>query len=299
MLIVGAVAGHFARLLARSELWENPFTVRPLWILGTVAGYGLAFAIWGAFWARLLRGRRARVPSWPIARAYFVSQLGKYVPGKALAIVLRALLIRPAGVPFQIAAITAVYETLTVMASGSLLAGGLLPLVEIGSPDHHWRNLGLLALVGIPLLPGIFNRLAPRAARLFMSSDAPPTPRLGFGDLILGLVQTAIGWCFLGFSLLMLLRAFGEWRFSLVSCTVFVACSYVAGFFTLPAPGGLGIREVLLQQLLAGGLGESWGEVRGEALAVLVALSLRFWWTVTEVGLAGLVYLLPQGTRRP
>ena len=65
--------------------------------------------------------------------------------------------------------------------------------------------------------------------------------------------------------------------------TAFVAASYVAAFLT-PAPGGLGVREFILQELLAPQLG---------ARSVVVVLLLRLLWTVAEVVLAAIVWWFP------
>jgi uncharacterized membrane protein YbhN (UPF0104 family) len=68
-----------------------------------------------------------------------------------------------------------------------------------------------------------------------------------------------------------------------------VAASYVAGFVVLVAPGGLGARELVLQELLTPRVG-------GAAAAVLASLVLRLVWTAAEVALAGGWYLLGKGT---
>jgi len=52
----------------------------------------------------------------------------KYVPGKALVVILRAGLIRSRRVNAVVAAISVFYETLTMMAVGSFLAGAILVL---------------------------------------------------------------------------------------------------------------------------------------------------------------------------
>lgn len=298
VVIVGAVASHFVQLLNRSELWDHPPSFDPLWVVGIVVGYVIGFMFWGGFWLMLLRTAQGYVPIRSAVRAYFISQLGKYVPGKALAIVLRVLIVRRAGVHSATAALTAVYETLTVMASGALLAAGLLPLVDAGSTHHLWKIVALLGVVSIPILPAVFNRLARHTAHRFAGKNdhslAPLAPR----HLLIGLAETSIGWMFLGLSLKMLLAAFGHDDLDWLSCTAYVSFAYVAGFLTLPAPGGLGVREALLQHFLASRLIESMGTIQAEGFAAVIALSLRFWWTVSEVGLAGLAFFSLRETRR-
>ncbi len=290
-LIVGAVSWHFARLLRRPELWENPPSLRPEWLVGTAGGYVVAFGLWGAYWCRLLATMNQPVKPGAAVRAYFQSQLGKYVPGKALAIVLRVWLVHDSGVRPAVAAVTAVYETLTTMASGCLLAVILFPLAAEIPSQHRWMLLGLLPLATVPIFPAIFNRLARRAARPFLAPHSPPLPQFTLPDLLRGLAQTSIGWLFLGLSLRATLLGFGHDGVPWLTCVVYVAFAYVAGFLTLPLPGGLGVRDALLQQLLAASLSQSMDRPEGDALAAVVALSLRLWWTLTELTLAGMAFL--------
>src|SRR4051794_3007914 len=92
--VVAAVGTQFYRLLAQPELHAGPVELPWAALVETSALYLAGLACWGAFWARLMRAQCEPL-TWPrAARAYFVSQLGKYVPGKALAIVLRATLLR-------------------------------------------------------------------------------------------------------------------------------------------------------------------------------------------------------------
>src|SRR3954468_23825617 len=78
--IVGGVGWQFAKILQREELWAQPLALDPTWVIITAALYAVGFACWGGFWWRLLRGMGEWLPPALAARAYFVSQLGKYVP---------------------------------------------------------------------------------------------------------------------------------------------------------------------------------------------------------------------------
>jgi hypothetical protein len=75
--------------------------------------------------------------------------------------------------------------------------------------------------------------------------------------------------------------------------TAFVALAYVAGFVTLPAPGGLGVRELILQRLLTPELAQVLPADQAAPIAAVVALMLRLVWTCGEVMNAGIAWLLP------
>jgi uncharacterized membrane protein YbhN (UPF0104 family) len=120
---------------------------------------------------------------------------------------------------------------------------------------------------------------------------------LRHSTLAAGLVVNSGGWFLLGLSLWVVLRAvapeqvtwsWGGW----LRCTGYIALSYVAGFLAFFTPGGLGVREGLLQQLVAGELIASVGPEQGRALAWGVALLLRLLWVSAEVIMAAAFYLI-------
>src|SRR5262249_34591395 len=153
------------------------------------------------FWGWLL-GRLGPRPGWlDLARAYYVSQLGKYVPGKALALVIRAALTRRARGPPRPAGLPAVHAAVTTLGPRAPLAA-LILLAR--APGHlavpgreEWRGLwralidlevppggisptlvlalaiALAALTLVPVLPPVFNRLAHHLSLPFRDPSRP------------------------------------------------------------------------------------------------------------------------------
>src|SRR5204863_4594566 len=70
--------------------------------------------------------------------------------------------------------------------------------------------------------------------------------------------------------------------------TAAISLGYVAGFLALVVPGGIGVRELVLQIFLAPTLAA--GEAAGRGLATLAALLLRLTWTAAELALAGALF---------
>ena len=188
LAILAAVGRFFYRDLLRAGtegLWQH--SVRPGWLVlsGVLYILGLGCSAW--FWIRLLRSLGQQPAALPAIRAYYLGHLGKYLPGKAWALVVRAGLAQGAGVKVGVAGVTSLYEVLTTMASGALLA---VILFAIGStdtlPPGDWSALrrlfterdpetsaldrkvlvalalGMLAMVGLPILPPVFDRLVNR-----------------------------------------------------------------------------------------------------------------------------------------
>ena len=241
----------------------------------------------GIFWLRTLHalGQEARL--FETLRAYFIGHLGKYVPGKAMVVVLRAGLIRSHRVDTGIAAVSVLFETLTMMSVGSLWAAGVLVFYFRG----HWFlfavSLGLMATAGLPILPPVFRRLV----RLTKAGRKDPdvvqrVEQLGIGRLLEGFALMSVTWFFLAMSLWAVLRGMnveglvlpGQIPLYLAA----VSLSMVAGFLSL-IPGGAVVRELILAELMS--------PVFGDVIAVTSAILLRLVWLAGELVLSGVLYV--------
>ncbi len=142
----------------RHDPWQADFR----WLAVSTLLYVVSLlpAAW-FFWLTL---RKLHQPvDWQTAlRAYCVGHLGKYVPGKAMVVVLRAGLVRGPGVSTPLAAAAVFYETLTMMAVGAFWAAAVLAV--------HWRQgtlelgdrlpagpvlVGTVAMLVVSLLPTV------------------------------------------------------------------------------------------------------------------------------------------------
>jgi uncharacterized membrane protein YbhN (UPF0104 family) len=295
VLLVGIgwqLAGDLSRLNPQS------LTLYPEWLLAAAGFYLAGLGCSGIFWYRLLRTFGERPDLFRALCAYYISHLGKYIPGKALALVIRGTLIQSPRVKLGVAIIAAFYEVLTTMASGALLAALLFTAYPPTIPGLDWNPvlLGLLlSPVCIPLLPGVFNRLVRGLATRFQKVHSFRLPALRLTTLLEGLLLTGLGWTLLGLSLWALQQALlknpptwsGEhWA----RCTGMVSLAYVAGFLALVVPSGVGVREFVLLKLLPGEIPlQTVGAP--EPIAAALVLMLRVLWTATELVTAGVLFL--------
>ena len=67
---------------------------RPAWLVVSGVAYVLGMAPMGWFWHRTLAALGYQPPLSATMRAYYFGQLGKYVPGKAMVIILRVAAMR-------------------------------------------------------------------------------------------------------------------------------------------------------------------------------------------------------------
>src|SRR5690348_14965054 len=96
LLLLLLIGRQFARDLQRPELWQHP--LHPGWLVLAGVLYLLGLGLSALYWSRLLRHLGAPLPWSAVLRAYYIGHLGKYVPGKAWALFLRATLARAGGV---------------------------------------------------------------------------------------------------------------------------------------------------------------------------------------------------------
>jgi uncharacterized membrane protein YbhN (UPF0104 family) len=235
-------------------------------------------------------------------RCYFVSQFGKYIPGKAWVIVLRVGMLGSPGTKLAVG-LTATYETLTSMAAGTLLAIALLPFAGVLPPAMAGNVSLLFGLAGLPIALALLNKLAARIAARKRGPDAPPLPSPSLGLLAQGLLHGACGWCLLGLSLGLVIQAVvpspPRWNGpGYLADVAVVGLSYVLGFVVLVAPGGLGVRELVLQHALTLRFVGDQQEVAAAGTAAVVALILRLVWTVAEIMLASALWAW-RGPPRP
>ncbi|HEX4607573.1 MAG TPA: hypothetical protein VH092_05145 [Urbifossiella sp.] len=288
--IVAAVGLQFARILRQPALNPYPFDLRVGYLVPAGVLYLLAHCCWGSFWVRLLRSQGVHVGLVYGLRAYFVSQYGKYVPGKAWVVFIRVALLRgvDGGRPLAVG-VTATYETLTSMAAGALLAAALIPrlgvLPEAVSPNVGW----VVALALLPLALAVLNKLAARRVARLRGPGGVPLPSPPLGLLAQGMVHGVVGWALLGLCVSLGVAAVvpGDpgWQPAAhyPADVGAMALAYVSGFFVLVAPGGLGVRELLLEAAIRPRFAPDLGAEVAAGLGVVIALVLRFAWTLAEV----------------
>jgi uncharacterized membrane protein YbhN (UPF0104 family) len=329
LAILVAIGRHFARDLERLELRDQ--SLRWEWMAVAGALYLLGLGCSALFWYRLLRslGQGPAVPA--VIRSYYLGHLGKYLPGKAWALFLRAGLVRGSGVRMSLATVTSLYEVLTTMTGGVLLAALVLPwqlpetppgnalpvlrhLLRLETPESAVADRkgillligGLLAAVGIPILPPVFNRLVRRTLQALPRTEPIQLPHVRLTVLAEGLLITGCGWLLLGASVWAVLQAIlrqpPAWDWELwLRYSGYLALAYVAGFIILIVPSGLGVREFFLTLFLVPEVAPllTPGDGDAKATVVLAVLLLRLIWTAAEAIMASVVFWLPSATVAP
>jgi hypothetical protein len=296
VVILGLVAWFVARALRGQwdEFRERSASLRPAWSLLLLSGavVFVAYALLIDVWRRLADRGGSPVPFGRAAYVWFVSSLGKYVPGKLWAIGAMGLLAQREGVPPALAATAAILNQIVNLAAGFVvvaLAGA--PVVSRVWPGSRWLVVGVagLSAIGLLLLPAVVPRAAAFVAR-----------RTGRGTEVAvrpaavwyAVASNVIAWLLYGVAFHLLSLAIGAGRGGdwLTSTTVFTA-SYVLGYLALFAPGGLGMREAAMGTALTG------LQLATPAEAAVLAVASRLWLTVLEVAPGALFIAHDAATR--
>ena len=139
--------------------------------------------------------------------AYFLGHFGKYVPGKAMAVILRVGALHRHGVAARPAILSVFIETLTAIASGALLGAILVQFVQVP------HSLRIASLISIPfaivaLLPYPFRWVVHRVAKSRIGKMPPKIAAAIDGQMMFRTVfASMLGWLLQGTSLWLVMLA--------------------------------------------------------------------------------------------
>jgi uncharacterized membrane protein YbhN (UPF0104 family) len=286
------------------QLHDYKFQLQPAWLVASGAFYLLGLLPMGIFWFYVLRALGQHAHLAETLRAFYIGHLGKYVPGKALVVILRTGLIHSERVSAGVAAASVFLETLTMMAVGAflaavILAGGLHRDIAAQHPYLMPLAAGIIVVSGLPTLPPVFRRLAlqfrvGRNDPEIESKLRGVTWRL----MIVGWIGVAAGWTLIGWSLWATLRGMGIEGLEPVGHLQYyvaaAALAVVAGFLSL-LPGGAVVRELILTAILGIYFSQVVHANPEQANPLVTAVIVRLVWLAAELLLAGVLYV---GLRR-
>ncbi|MDE2667501.1 MAG: hypothetical protein OXI69_15280 [Acidobacteriota bacterium] len=271
------VLGSLSRMESSQVRYSAP-------ILGlSLLCYLVGMAVFAEFWRRGVGALGGKLPRLDCHFAYFVSQLGKYVPGKAWVILIRYGLIGKNRLSFRAVTASSVYETFNVMGSGALLSFLVLLLLG-GDTVLLWLALGLSAALLVASHPPVSGWIA-KVAGWGSGSEEQPLPVPSWRVFWKATPLLILGWILAGASFPLAGAGIGvhyPGPSEVVLAGAASGLAVAAGFVVLVAPAGLGVREWLLVQAL--------GPSVGEGPAALVAVAARGLQVCGELGMAGVLY---------
>jgi uncharacterized membrane protein YbhN (UPF0104 family) len=212
---------------------------------------GLAGMTWTSQqWRHVLRSLGADATRWVASTAYFIGQLGKYVPGGIWSVLGRAEFATRAGVPR-----TAAYPSVGLSLATTYLAA--LLVAAAAAPWAARHGAGSWALLALPaglvaLHPRVLRVGIAFSERLFTAG--PTEVRVPSWRRTTILVARHIpAWLLISASTWLTCRALGL-PAPLGALLFATPLSWFIGFAALPVPGGVGVREAVFVAAMASAL---------------------------------------------
>jgi hypothetical protein len=291
-IFAAAVVGFAARALRGqwSEAGERLRSLSPDWgwILIATAIVVATYIVLIETWRRVINASGERLSFSDAARIWFISNLGKYVPGKIWSIAAMSMMAQRSNVSAGVAAGSSIIVQLVSIAAGIaivLVCGARLV-------ENRFIGMAILAVIALLVvtLPLTVRMLA-RAARSVTGREVA-LPVIPQSAVWMTVACSSVAWIAYGIAFQLFVRGIlGSSAGATTSYIAVYAASYIIGFLALFAPGGAVVRESAIVT----------GMVRfalsGQADALAIALTSRLWLTVTEV-VPGLAYMAA-GKREP
>jgi glycosyltransferase 2 family protein len=220
----------------------------------------------------------------PARRVFFLSQLGKYLPGSVWPVLAQIEAARRYRLSGSRMAVAAMFFLALHLLTGVLVVALVVPW---SAPDllrsYPWVLL-LLPLTLAAFVPGVLSRGIDQVLRRLGRSSLPR--RLGGRDVASPSLWLMATWCSYAISAVAIAAPIargGADATLFFAATGGFALAWIVGVVVLPAPAGVGAREVVLVLALSPLLG-----VTGAASFAIV---LRVVHTVADLTLAGFAYV--------
>jgi len=256
-------------------------------IVGAFALLGLLFTAYGRIWQYILARLGHGISFATSMRIWFLSQAGRYIPGKVWFALGRIFLCERAGVPRAMATVAMGLELVLVLGSAIVvfgLASALSP--GLAKAQYMW-GLWLIPVILVGVHPRIIKAILARLGR------KPGDFRLAYADTLKILGLYVICWCIYGLGFYLVgtslelggdAPAFRSAGLNLYPEMAGInALSWAGGLLSVVTPAGLGVREGISGILLA--------EIVEKPYPALIPLVARVWVTIGELGTLGLVLL--------
>jgi glycosyltransferase 2 family protein len=272
-LVVWLVWPPLAANWAEFKALDVDLTVGPGWLALSVAAVFATYALQVESWRRILRGWGQVLPYNRAVRAWWLANIGRYLPGKVWSVAGMVVLAQRDGVAGWAAAASTVVVQAVGIGTGVAVVVAAAP--EGASPLHLAAAAG--AAVGtLALLT--WEPFTRRVARLAsVAADLRPLPVKAVG---VGAGLTLTSWLTYGLAFWFLARGLlgDAMALPMLTAAGVFALGYILGWVALFAPGGVGVREVVLVGLLTAHLGTGG--------AVAVSIGSRILLTLTEAAAA-------------
>jgi hypothetical protein len=286
LLLFAVVAYSLAR--QRDQLADSlsKIGVWPILASFVLACLGVGVTYLG--WRTVLTGLRVQLPLTSGARLYFVSQLGKYVPGSIWPILMQMQVGRRYGASRATMAAANLLSLLLGCTAGLLCACVALPLSSTAAVQRYWWVLLALPLLLLVLHPRTVPLVLNTMLRVLRRE--PVELRLPLRHAVRAGLWSVVSFALLGAHVALLVGPLAGWPGSTLPISVgTISLAVCVGVLAIPVPAGAGVRDAVIVVALS--------PVLGTTPALLVAVSSRLLISAADgvLALASLAFKQPPG----
>jgi len=274
-----------------SDIRDYEWSVEPVGLILSLVTGLVTFFIMSAVWRALIAGFGHRIGVFSAFRIFYLSNLGRYIPGKIWQLFGILYLAKRKGIPAERAGASFILVQLFAIPASFLvfvIAAQIEPQllvdkVAVLGDASSWVITITMVLIcaAITLYPQLFlavgNKILARLGRPVVDFRLDKKVALGV------FCGYGIGWICYGAAFWLFVRSVtaGD-QLSFVAAVGLFNAAYQIGYLVLFAPGGFGPRELVMGLLLAPFLGP---------VGTAVAVAARLWAIVLE-SVAALTALL-------
>lgn len=292
LLLVGFAGWYLWKQWRDASASQLRISVDPLWLTLASAIVLATYLLLVETWRRVLARYGSRIAFREAMRIWFVSNLGKYVPGKLWQVTAMTVMTNQLRVPVATSAGAAAVVTIANVVAGFalLLFAGMPTLRALGGRYESAVLVSTLvllaALLAAPFTMRVLSAGASRILRRPLMIDMP------LSAVWIGLAGCGVAWVLYGSAFqLLVLALLGKASAPWLSYVAVYTLSYLVGYLVLIAPGGVGAREATLVFLLVT------MRLASPAEAAVITVASRLWLTVLEI-VPGVLFMLTRGSGR-
>ena len=213
-------------------------------------------------------------------RVYFVSQLGRYLPGTVWGMIALVTLSRDYRIARRISLATGLLAVAFSIATALLFAALLLPFGALSTVRRLWYVMALIPMLAVLLHPAVVGTVIDTALR---RAGRPPLPRrLSYAGTCRAVGWQSLSWLLFGLHAWVLVVGLGAGSAgtTLAVSVGGFALSYGIGPLFVLTPAGAGVREAAFVLTLGG--------IVGGTTALTAALASRVILLATDLAQAGI-----------
>jgi glycosyltransferase 2 family protein len=287
-LLAAATVYWLGRLIAanRAELRGYEWRADLPLLAGSVVALTLVLAagVWG--WGRTLRRfEHPPVRTGTLQRIWFLGNLARYVPGKVFQFVAVAQLGRAAGLSGAVLLTSLLVHTGMALLGAAVLASWTLSGGLLAGVDPRLAGVAVAAGALLAVHPAFLDRMIGLVPRLLKRETIRWRGRWIDGVELLGL--SVANWMLYGVAYHLFVASVAQVPWALLPEMAGVnALSFLIGYAS-PLPGGAGLREVAMAELLRPFL--------PDGVAAVLSIASRLWTIAAELVGGALALALVRG----